>query len=78
MSILEVDTGLILHEAMYEDGLGFERLLEGVDGKRSAAIEIIRKLVRKATAEGAEPGSIHSWTYFMRPAKAEMQRLHAA
>ena len=22
--------------------------------------------------------SIHSWTYFMRPAKAEMQRLHAA
>jgi hypothetical protein len=75
---LETDNGLILHESMYEDGLGLERLLEGVGGKRLAAIEIIRGLVRKATAEGAEPGSIHSWTYFVRSAKAEMQRLHAA
>jgi hypothetical protein len=78
VAILEADTGLILHESMYEDGLGLERLLEGVGGKRSAAIEIIRNLVRKTTVEGAGPGSIHSWTYFVRLAKAEMLKVRAA
>ena len=78
IAILEADRGSILHESMYEDGLALERLLGEIGGKRPAAIEIIRRLVRQAAADGAEPGSIHSWTYFVRPAKAEMRRLHAA
>ena len=75
MSILEADTGLKLHESMYEDGLGLERLLEGVGGKRLTAIRIIRDLVRQAATDDAEPSIIHSWNYFLRPAKIEMQRL---
>jgi hypothetical protein len=78
IAILEADRGLILHESMYEDGLALERLLGEIGGKRLAAIEIIRRLVHQAAADGAEPGSIHSWTYFVRPAKGEMRRLHAA
>jgi hypothetical protein len=61
ISILEADTGLVLAEAMYEDGLALERVLSEIGGKRSHAIEIIRELVRKGTADRAEPGSIHWW-----------------
>jgi hypothetical protein len=78
MSILEADTGLVLAEAMYEDGLALERVLSEIGGKRSDAIEIIRDLVRNATADGAAPGSIGSWGYFTKPAKMERQRLQAA
>jgi hypothetical protein len=78
LAILEADTGLILSETLYEDGLALERLLDEIGGKRSSAIEIIRELVRKATADGAASGSIGSWSYFVRPAKMEMSRMQAA
>jgi hypothetical protein len=78
LAILEADTGLVLAESMYQDGLALERVLEEIGGKRGTAIEVIRELVQKATADGAGPGSIHAWSYFVRPAKAEMQRVLAA
>jgi hypothetical protein len=78
IAILEADRGLVLHESMYEDGLALERLLGEIGGKRPAAIEIICRLVRQAAADGTEPGTIHSWNYFVRSAKAEMAKLRAA
>jgi hypothetical protein len=77
-AILEADTSTILSEEMYSDGLGLERLVEAVGGKRSAALEVICELVRKATAEGMPAGGINMWSYFVRPAKMEMARLQAA
>ena len=72
------DTGLVLAESMHEDGLAIERSLTEIGGKRSDTTEIVRKLIHKATAEGAKPGTIHSWNCFVRRAKAEMQRVRAA
>jgi hypothetical protein len=81
MAILQADTGMALAETLYEDGLALERLLDeigGSRGRRRVAIAIIRELVRKATADGAEPGSIGAWSFFTRAAKIEMQRVQAA